>query len=738
MPKRKPKPNYETPRTLHDWPLKHNQDALFSYDDFAATLARLIAAKETKTPLTIGISGRWGSGKTTLLRRVERMLLQTEVLYDSSKPAVLDFCNGEEDPQDLFRPCRVVWFNAWKYADEEKLLVAFIRVIVQEMAKDDIVTKLLGKLLDPSYPRRDVINTVLSWFSVKVEGVEIGLNTGDAKETRFAEKTALLDLFDDAFKKLMAAWVHRSLDADKMEPEKGVLVVIIDDLDRCLPPKMIQVLEAVKLFMDKEGCMFLLGADTEIVRRAVEKQYEDAGVEGQGAGDYLEKIVQLRFELPPATHENMQEMLDTEEMIGKDWGDSWRLLVTGAEINPRKVKTFVNDLNLQWAMLVNSDQAEGVVRADFNAWQVLARIAPRKFMVQMRERLEDIELRYKFLIDAIKWASGEDSLNTTFQEYDSWRLKRVLRDLTFGESFNPQVLDAFVHLTAPPQTEEAVKSKPVVKGAELTPEAEEVLEGVPPVIKGVPREAKGETADVGVLGGLEVYTFAEIPFMRVPAGKFLMGSKDNNELAHDDERPQHTVDLPEYYMARFPVVNADYAKFADSTFEVGEGMEEHPVVRVSWHDAMKYIQWLNKTANGGVPDGFTFTLPTEAQWEKAARGEYGNEWPWGNEFDKNRCNSYEGGKGGTTKVDEYPAGASPYGVMDMVGNVWEWTHTIIKGYPYKAIDGREIESGSGRRVLRGGSFGLNQDNARCAFRRSSSPGSRLNFIGFRVCVSPIS
>ena len=147
------------------------------------------------------------------------------------------------------------------------------------------------------------------------------MNTGEPTPTAFAEKTAMLDLFDEAFNRLMAAWVHRSLDATKVEPEKGVLVVFIDDLDRCLPPKMVQVLEAIKLFMDKRGCIFLLGADTEIVRRAVEKQYTDAGVTGQGAGDYLEKIVQLRFELPPATHKTMQALLDNEKVIGKDWGE---------------------------------------------------------------------------------------------------------------------------------------------------------------------------------------------------------------------------------------------------------------------------------------------------------------------------------------------------------------------------------------------------------------------------------
>jgi hypothetical protein len=684
----KKKRKLETPRTLHDWPLTHDQEALFSFDDFAATLARLIADKETKTPLTIGISGHWGSGKTTLLRRVERMLDQTEVLYDDTKPAILDFCNSRENPQAKFRPCRTVWFNAWKYADEEQLLVALIRVIVQEMAGDDIVSKVLGKLLDLSYPRRDVVDTVLGWFSIKVGDVGVSLGTGEAKETPFAEKTAMLDLFDEAFNKLMAAWLHRSLKAEKVEPEKGVLVVFIDDLNRCLPPKMVQVLEAVKLFMDKEGCVFLLGADTEIVRRAVEKQYAEAGVSGQGAGDYLEKIVQLRFELPPATHDSMQELLDTEKMIGEDWGDSWRLLVTGAEINPRKVKTFVNDLNLQWAMLVNSGQAEGVVRADFNTWQVLARIAPRNFLDQIRERLEDLDLRHKFLIDAITWAHGEDSLDKTFQEYDSWRLKRVLRDLAFGESFNPQVLDAFVHLTAPPQEEESVEEKPVEKkGAEILPELdEEVIEVASLKQKHVTRGAKLETTEARPRDGIDVFAFADMTYVRIPAGIFLIGSKEDNELAYGQEHPQHTLELPEFYMAHFPVTNADYSRFPEANLKIPKGKEKHPVAAVSWHDAMKYIQWLNETAKDGLPDGFVFILPTEAQWEKAARGEYGNEWPWGNEFDKSKCNTIEGGKIDTTPVDAYPSGASPYGVMDMVGNVWEWTHTMFKGYPYR-VDG---------------------------------------------------
>ena len=131
-------------------------------------------------------------------------------------------------------------------------------------------------------------------------------------------------------------------------------------------------------------------------------------------------------------------------------------------------------------------------------------------------------------------------------------------------------------------------------------------------------------------------------------------------------------------------------------------------------------------------------LPAEAEWEKAARGAYGNEWPWGNEFDPNKCSSAEGRKGGTTPVGAYSSvgGDSPYLCADMVGNVWEWTHTLLNQYPYDAKDGREDEASRGRRILRGGSFYYDRDRSRCAYRLNNIPDDRNNSFGFRLVVSP--
>src|SRR6266498_4619522 len=179
--------------------------------------------------------------------------------------------------------------------------------------------------------------------------------------------------------------------------------------------------------------------------------------------------------------------------------------------------------------------------------------------------------------------------------------------------------------------------------------------------------------------------------MHVPAGKFLMGSTKENKLARDDEKPQHNVDIPyDYFMARFPVTNELYNTYVKSNGIKhpvnGWGKKkDHPVAYVKWRDAMEYCQRLNNLLKNELPSGLVLRPPTEAEWEKAARGTHGREYPWGNEFDKNKCNTSEGGKGGTTPIGFYsPRGDSPYGCADMVGNAWEWTHSLKKEYPYNA------------------------------------------------------
>ena len=170
-------------------------------------------------------------------------------------------------------------------------------------------------------------------------------------------------------------------------------------------------------------------------------------------------------------------------------------------------------------------------------------------------------------------------------------------------------------------------------------------------------------------------------WVEVPAGEFWMGS----EKGGDNERPVHRVFLESFLIARVPVTNAQYRFFVDAAghkppdhWEDGRvppGLEGHPVVGVTWHDAMAYCRWLAEVVGKSV------TLPSEAQWEKAARGsDDQREYPWEGDWIDGYCNTSELGLGGTTPVGIFPEGVSPYGCLDMAGNVWEWTSMQYRDY----------------------------------------------------------
>lgn len=245
----------------------------------------------------------------------------------------------------------------------------------------------------------------------------------------------------------------------------------------------------------------------------------------------------------------------------------------------------------------------------------------------------------------------------------------------------------------------------------------------------------------------------------VPGGKFLMGTRREDlrslvrrfnvpEEWFEAEVPQHAVHLEAYYIGRFPVTQAQYARLVqDAGYRVPGDWDQRrstppswgqdlPVTVVSWEDAMAYCRWAG------------LTLPSEAEWEKAARGTDARLFPWGNEEpDQTRCNC------GNHLLDYAPVGQfspqgdSPYGCADMAGNTWEWTRSLWGGrwgwppvfkYPYDPADGREEEAASTDivRVLRGGSFYCRDRPKHCAYRDPRPPDYRSGSLGFRVMVCP--
>ncbi|HKZ54748.1 MAG TPA: SUMF1/EgtB/PvdO family nonheme iron enzyme [Anaerolineales bacterium] len=681
-------------------------------------------------------------GKTTLLRRIRAKLDETTRQRGRRRPAGLSFAGDDETAGD-FRRCHTAWFNAWKYNDQDSLLAALVREMLQAMAQEDLFKRLKAQVKGPSKDRFDVIATFLDAFKLSFGPIEFGVDLeGHRKETAFSKATSFFDHFDEALTRLISSWIHGGLRAPKRPNEsKGVIVVLIDDLDRCLPEKTIQVLEAIKLFLDKPGAAFVVAAAERTVQLAVQAHYSRLAFGAQAGRDYLEKLFQLRFPLPQPARASLDVFASA--LPGTDDPDLREALETiqvGGEANPRRLKTLLNEMHLGWAVLVNSGKAKGLPRADFARWQVLQRVAP-DFCDHLRDDITS-EKRRDFLAAAEQWGAGmrtgqwpegvdSERLQRTFQGWaDNLRLLRLLhhfRERGYSEGLSDPLVEAMIHWGRPPDL--------VVR-----------------------LEATELRVQAG-LGGVAVREKKEA-WIEIPAGSFVMGSSEDNTLADEDEQPRHTVEIPyAYRIARTPVTNAEFQGFVeqrgyqtqaeasgdeenwrhprgpDSSLD---GKEDHPVVQVSWRDARAYCEWLTEALRGSpdLPEGWTARLPSEAQWEKAARGEYGLEWPWGNEWDAKRCNSSEAGVGDTTPVGSFsPAGDSPYGVADMAGNVWEWTRSLFRPYPYDASDGREDLEAEGPRVLRGGAFIDLATFVRCAFRGWLDPFDGYWDLGFRVVVS---
>jgi formylglycine-generating enzyme required for sulfatase activity len=232
----------------------------------------------------------------------------------------------------------------------------------------------------------------------------------------------------------------------------------------------------------------------------------------------------------------------------------------------------------------------------------------------------------------------------------------------------------------------------------------------------------------------------------VPAGAFLMGSDD--QASRPNERPQHTVALPDFRIGVCPVTVAQYAEFVQRTktdppregwfLRKPTGKLDHPVTGVSWRQAVEYCRWLS------VETGRRYRLPIEAEWEKAARGADGRLLPWGDAWIDGACQAEADD---TAPVGAHTAGASPVGCQDMLGNVQEWTNTAWGsrkeqadyGYPYDAGDGREDAppdppAPQPLRVHRGGCYSDKRDDLRCSARGASPPESQLRWRGFRVAM----
>ena len=708
---------------LDDQPTE--QDAL-DFGAYRDALVGIVRDPETRTPLVIGVYGKWGSGKTSLMRMVEAEL------------------KGEAPEGE--RWIRTMWFDAWKYHREEvvwrALLLQVLRCLeggdlspedAQKIAGwkqrlyEDVERETLGdftfevskagkgvlKLGLGLLPGLDWLRQLLTGWETDPSSFVEDLSAAVRRQkTRIHErKVQFLEEFQGGLAELVQEYV---------ESRDGLMVAFVDDLDRCLEERALEVLEAIKLFLDVPGCVFILGLDREAILEAVQTRYADE----EKCRQYLEKIVQLPFLLPPIETKDMEGFV--EELVPDLPVRCRQVFTLGLKPNPRQVKRTINVFLFLWR-LSRERLAEEITPVRLAKIVVIQHSYPALYDILVDTPRYLKELEAYFRAEGPRAAGGRPTpeeeapaapgLPPSLQPFTGMGMLRRLLTMhpvegpgSEGANFidlTPQEIRPYIYLTR------RTAPEPVVEGA---------------------------------------MPFVQPQLVRVPEGEFLMGSttaevdalgRYDPELKEwaEDEKLQHRVSLPAYEIGAYPITNLEYRSFVRETNHsppphwegdaYPDGLGDHPVVYVSWHDARAYCAWLREKT--GIP----YRLPTEAQWEKAARGTDGRTYPWGDEFEPARCNSLEGGLLATTPVGQYsPEGDSPYGLADVAGNVLEWTSTLYRDYPYDPQDGREEQEEGGPRVLRGGAFDFPQWYVRCAYRHRYYPDYRYADLGFRVVVFP--
>lgn len=851
---------------------------LLHYDDFQAALYDVVINAET--PITVGIFGPWGSGKTSLMHML-RQQLESEGIASR----------------------RTVWFTAWKYDRQEALWRAFILRVLDALYprenkpnnvpreerpilsnpgnREKRLIELLNRLEESVYQAVDweeIGDRAVNWWQFISNLTKAGVETSAAVGTA-GLSTQMKKLFggDDtpvtevqkaaeAISRETKSYHRRQLfhmeqfeatfkEAVKLIDAKGHgrLIVFVDDLDRCLPEKAIEVLEAIKLFMEVPGVVFVLGMDQGVIRQGIEARYsaffnrpgeERAELPIQG-DSYLQKIVQIPFHLPAMAVADVAEYIAA--LDPKLSSRTREVLAQGLYPNPRQVKRVLNILRL----------LRGIADRRFKGDQIADPLLAKTVIIQTQfPNLYQLWRQYPTLVQTLEAeyarrpASDEEMLTgparrpapATAQESGGVSTEVETTSASRGGLLNPYLENRSQYallirlMTYPPEDEagegvhrarftglsrEQVEAYVRLAGAvesdtpapvDIPAPLLDALLGNDPVqiqdavsrIQSDEPEADGPKHQhiraqmVQVLSSPDRPVAARLSagealahlgdprfhdaagfclpkdemlgFVEIPAGNFRMGSNpEQDDQAGPHEQPQHTVPLETFYLAKYPVTVGQFQLFVSQSGHKPanerslQDAVNHPVRHVTWYDALAYCDWLHQSLRQWpqtpaklhdlLQQQWRVTLPTEAEWEKAARGNDGRLYPWGNMFDGNYANHEATGIGVPCAVGCFPGGAGSYGLLDMSGNVWEWTRTIwgeyddnknvfIKeyGYPYKVDDGREnLEKRDELiRVVRGGSFTNEPSVLRCAFRYWGGPHYDDWGVGLRVCVSPIS
>jgi formylglycine-generating enzyme required for sulfatase activity len=689
------------------------------YDEYSEGLVEMIrsvGAKGEKGSFTIGVFGQWGQGKTSMLRQIEKKLNEIET----------------KDEKEIL----TVWFNPWQFTGEEHIIIPFFHTLVSYLEE---FKKKKGKRASLRFTK--FLKELAHVPVALAYGMEGKIKIPLLLETKFKFK----DIIDEARKK------EEEIEK-KSEPEikklvikyesmyyrlisrlQGTsttldlkIVVFIDDLDRCLPEKAVELLEGIKVLLDLSGFVFIIAVAREVIEQGIRVRYKELySDDAKGSTfleqDYLDKIIQFPFTLPPPDIDLLKSMV---ENYLKDVAEAKPYLETiqkSLGTNPRCLKRCVNNLSYTFwvAKRKGEFRPELLIKMTLIAYlfpgfyRVIGKTPVHLIRVQdiVNKKKEKKEEEKPGDEDILKESTGRgEQIATGFPEIDDLKL------------LEPPDLEIITEILLK-QKRDGVEDD---KGFENEEEVRIYVSLLS--ITSTPEEPK-------VTGTGDLWQTMESRMVKIPAGNVLLKDEESGN--------EFTAEISPFFMDKFPVTQDLYEKVMGrernrSHFEGGD----RPVENITWVDAVEFCNRLSDQT--GLKPVYTiegekvtvdweakgFRLPTEAEWECACRARTTGE-RYG-EIDQIAWYA-ENSKMSTQGVGKKEPNS--WGLYDMLGNVWEWCWDWHGPYPKEDKKDLRGPAMGSRRVIRGGGWYSPSEVCRALYRGGGRPSGRVDYLGFRLARS---
>lgn len=697
------------------------------YMEHGAGLVEMIRAVQAKGSFTIGVFGQWGQGKTSMLRQIEVDLKNVRA-HDGTEILTL-------------------WFNPWQFSGEEHMIIPFFHTLASYLQEYTDTKKKEAEAAKPISTKIKNFLKVLSQVPVALAyGTEFKIKAPLIVESKFKFSDAIkraqkknkrimqneVEKYESMYYRLISVLQDAARDLGLK------IVVFIDDLDRCLPEKAVELLEGVKVFLDLPGFVYVMGVAREVIEKGIRFRYRDLYKEENEKPfleqDYLDKIIQFPMTLPPPDPELLKEMVKTH-MKGLDRVTPYLDTIQRAlEDNPRSLKRFVNNLS-------------------FTFW-----VADKKAENRSIEFEFEVELLIKMTLIVFKFPTFYKLIGRNPDHLI--KVQKLFKEEKQKKNVLEKIADADKTTLPPPKQTQMATGLPVIDDLKLFqyPNLESITE-----ILGIQKREGDAKDDVGFKDEEEVRKYVSLLSATSTGGEKTepTGPSDTGGLwktmesrmmpleggpivlRDEDKGNELSTRVPPFLLDKYPVTQDLFEKVLGkdknrSRFHGGD----RPAENVSWFDAVNFCNHLSKelglnpvyTIDGEkVEADFNatgFRLPTEAEWEWACRG--GQDGDCDGKTDKvawHKLNS-KGASQGVGKKEP-----NCLGLYDMLGNVWEWCWDRHGYYPSGKKDVWYGPDEGPDRVFRGGSWNTSTTSCRPGYRLSVNPSFHDHDLGFRLARS---